>query len=159
TLRCKTLVVYYDQDSAATPGVPKTSSMGPTGTQQIRRMEAKGGVIVTQNDQVASGDNGDFDMPSNIVTLTGSVVVTQGQNVIKGGKLTVDLTTGVSHVSGGADRVQSLIIPSNGPKPETKPETKPGDAKTGDAKTGPAAAPAATGSVPKQRPQHPSGLY
>ena len=41
------------------------------GSQQIRRLEAKGGVIVTQKDQTATGDTGMFDMRANTVTLTG----------------------------------------------------------------------------------------
>jgi lipopolysaccharide export system protein LptA len=157
TLRCKTLVVYYDQD--ASPGAPKTGAFGPTGSQQIRRMEAKGGVIVTQKDQIASGDTGVYDMPSNTMTLIGSVTVTQGQNVTQGQKLIVDLTTGVSHVVGGAGgRVQTLIVPKNenkaDNKADNKAETKPGDSKQGDSRPG--IAPAA---APKQRPAQPSGLY
>ena len=144
-LRCKTLVVFYDQTDT-TGSVPKTSSVGPTGTQQIRRMEAKGGVVVTQKDQTATGDSGVYDMPANTVTLIGSVVVTQGQNIIKGERLVVDLTTGISHVEG---RVSGLLIPNNAPKIE-RPDSK--------------AAPEAKGAPPAQAPKqqrqlHPSGIY
>jgi len=145
-LRCKTLVVFYDQDNTPA-GAVKTSSVGPSGTQQIRRMEAKGGVVVTQKDQTASGDSGVYDMPANTVTLIGSVVVTQGQNIIKGERLVVDLTSGISHVEG---RVSGLLIPNNAPKVErpdskTAPETK--------------GAPPAQAPKPQQRPLHPSGIY
>ena len=51
---------------------------GAGGSQQIKRAEAKGDVLVTQKDQTAKGDNGVFDMKTNTVTLTGNVVVTQG---------------------------------------------------------------------------------
>ncbi len=150
TLRCKTLVVYYDQDQAA--GAAKTSSVGPTGSQQIRRMVAKGEVVVTKNDQTATGENGVYDMPANTVTLIGSVVVTQGQNVIKGGRLIVDLTTGISHVEGGpGEPVQSLIIPKSAPTAPAA-ESKPAPETR-------AAPPAQAPKPQQQRSLHPSGLY
>jgi lipopolysaccharide export system protein LptA len=104
-LRCKVLVVFYEEE----PGQPSmpAAQPGPGGQQQIRRMEAKGGVVVTQKDQTAVGDLGEFEMRANTVTLTGNVVVTQGQDVVRGHKLVVDLTTGVSKFDGG--RVDALF--------------------------------------------------
>jgi lipopolysaccharide export system protein LptA len=108
TLKCKALVVYYDGD--ATGSGMKTANPGPGGQQQIRRLEAKGGVVVTQKDQTATGDNGTFDMRANTVTLVGNVMVTQGPNVLRGDRLVVDLTTGVSRVeSGSRGRVEGLF--------------------------------------------------
>jgi lipopolysaccharide export system protein LptA len=107
-LRCKTLAVFYDQDgtgNALTPAKP-----GPAGQQRIRRLEARGGVVVTQKDQTATGDLGTFDMAANTVTLSGNVVVTHGQSILRGQRLTVNLTTGVSQVEGG--RVQALFQPT-----------------------------------------------
>jgi lipopolysaccharide export system protein LptA len=118
TLQCKTLVVYYEPGGkpAGKPGGMKTAQSTPGGEQQIRRVEAKGGVVVTQKDQVASGENGLFDTSANTVTLMGNVVVTQGQNVLRGDKLVVNLTTGVSHVeSAGQGRVQGLFAPGSRP--------------------------------------------
>jgi lipopolysaccharide export system protein LptA len=109
-LRCKSLVVFYEQDGE---GGDKNKSLpaatpGPGGEQRIKRLEARGGVVVTQKDQTATGELGVFDMKKNTVTLTGNpVVMTQGQNVLRGEKLVVDLTSGVSRVEGG--RVQGLF--------------------------------------------------
>ena len=100
-LRCKVLVVYYESDALKTGGQPAQSA--PPGQQQIRRMLAKGNVVVNQKDQTATGDNADYDMRSNVVTLTGNVVVTQGKNVLRGQRLVVNLTTGVSRVEGGVE--------------------------------------------------------
>src|SRR5207342_1154062 len=52
-LRCKSLVVFYEQGGE---DAPKTKTMpaatpGPGGEQKIKRLEARGGVIVTQKDQ------------------------------------------------------------------------------------------------------------
>jgi lipopolysaccharide export system protein LptA len=119
TMLCKSLVVLYEQDepSGKSKKTMKAATPGPGGEQKIKRLEARGNVIVTQKDQTATGELGIFDMPSNTVTLTGNVVMTQGQNVLRGDKLVVNLTTGVSRVEsskGGLGRVEGLFIPSGG---------------------------------------------
>jgi lipopolysaccharide export system protein LptA len=152
TLRSKTLVVFYDDESAPKPAKPPPPIAGapdaPPISQQIRRVEAKGGVFVIQKDQTATGESGVFDMQANTVTLLGNVVISQGQNVVKGDRLTVDLTSGTSRVecgkSQGQCRVQALIQPG---------------AMRGE-KAGNEAAPASgpAHEVPRQRPQ-PAGLH
>ena len=119
-MRCKVLVVYYEESAAKGSG-PKTADPGPAGSSQIRRMEARGNVVVTQKEQTATGDRGDFDMRTNTVTLSGKVVVTKGQDVLRGERLVVNLTDGVSRLEGG--RVEALFEPKN--KPEQKSEQKP----------------------------------
>lgn len=120
TLKCKTLVVYYDQNSSGAKMM--AAQPGPAGSQQIRRLEAKGDVVVTQKDQIATGESGVFDMKTNTVTLVGKVVVTQGQNVLRGDRLMVDLTTGVSRVeSDKTGRVEGLFLPSSAKDVRTGP--------------------------------------
>jgi len=117
-MRCKTLVVFYEQDDGADKSKTMTAAdPGPGGEQRIKRLEARGDVVVTQKNQTATGNLGLFDMETNTVTLTGNVVMTQGQNVLRGDKLVVDLTTGVSHVVSGKNgegRVQGLFMPGSG---------------------------------------------
>ena len=114
-LRCKSLVVFYEQDGQSSDAnkTLQAASPGPGGSQRIKRLEARGGVIVTQKDQTATGELGVFDMKSNTVTLTGNpVVMTQGQSVLRGDRLVVDLTSGVSRVEAGKNgqgRVQMLL--------------------------------------------------
>lgn len=132
-MRCKSLLVFYEQDDAkpapAKGGKPmRQAEPGPGGNQKIKKLEARGGVIVTQKEQTATGDLGIFDMPSNTVTLTGNVVMTQGKNVLRGDKLIVDLVNGVSRVESGKNghgRVQGLFLPSSG---GGMPDMKPGGA-------------------------------
>lgn len=131
-LRCKTLVVFYEPDkdapgAKAAPPVTSAASSASSGEQKIKRLEARGGVVVTQNDQIATGDSALFEMASNTVTLTGNVVVTQGQNVLRGERLVVDLNTGVSKVfsgKGGDGRVQGLFLPGNNDGP-SMPQMNP----------------------------------
>jgi lipopolysaccharide export system protein LptA len=155
TMRSKILVVFYEDDSAAKPAKPVAPPAGTSQTvaqpgQQIKRVEAKGGVIVVQKDQTATGENGVFDMRANTVTLLGNVVISQGPNVVKGDRLTVDMTTGVSRVESGKGpgqgRVQALIQPGPG-KPEGHSQESAPSRDTPSRDT------------PRQRAQQPSGLY
>jgi len=122
TMKCQTLVVFYGQeiglagDKEAAAG-PKTTPL--TGAQNIRRIEAHGGVTVVSKDQNATGDLGVYDLASKTITLTGNVVVSQGANVIHGERVVVDTTTGNARVessSAGAapSRVRALIVPNSG---------------------------------------------
>ncbi|HET7850451.1 MAG TPA: LptA/OstA family protein [Pseudolabrys sp.] len=119
-LRCKSLVVFYEQSAAGSKGDSGTltaATPGPGGQQHIKRLEARGGVVVTQKDQTATGDTGLFDMKTNTVTLSGHVTMTQGENVLRGDKLVVDLTNGVSRVESGKNgqgRVQGLFHSGGG---------------------------------------------
>jgi lipopolysaccharide export system protein LptA len=182
TLRSKTLVVFYDdesdaakQDAAKQDGASKPDAQKPAKppagaananadaapiSQQIRRVEAKGGVLVTQKEQSATGESGIFDMQANTVTLLGNVVISQGQNVVRGDRLTVDLTSGVSRVECGKTqgqcRVQALIQPNS-----MKGDKEKADKEKADKDKPGTEAPAATGSVrDAPRPRAPtSGLY
>ena len=76
-MRCKSLIVLLRRGTRRR-GV-KTAEPGPGRQAEIRRLEAKGGVIVNQKDQTATGDSGIFDMRANTVTLIGNVMVTRGR--------------------------------------------------------------------------------
>ena len=111
TMLCKTLVVFYDNDQSD-PKKPamKSSTPGPGGSSSIRKLEAKGGVTVTQKDSTVTGDRGVFDMRANTVTMFGNVLLTKEKNVLRGDRLVVDLTTGVSRVESDGQRGVSGIF-------------------------------------------------
>lgn len=132
-LRCKSLLVFYEQDNVPdAKSADKSKTMtaatpGPNGEQKIKRLEARGAVVVTQKEQTATGELGIFDMKTNTVTLTGNVVMTTGPNVLRGDKLVVDLTSGVSRVESaknGTGRVQGLFLPGSA-GPDIKPGAMP----------------------------------
>jgi len=132
TMRCRSLVVFYGQEvgigesgGEATTGTAAKSSLGGTkGAQNIRRIEARGGVTVLTKDQSASGDLGIYDLKTKTITLSGNVVVSQGQNVIHGERVVVDTETGNARVESGGSgagasagsggRVRALIQPGKG---------------------------------------------
>jgi lipopolysaccharide export system protein LptA len=129
TMKCKSLVVFYEQDAEADtkdakkPKTMQAATPGPGGQQKIKRLEAHGNVIVLQKDQTATGELGIFDMKANTVTLSGGVLMTQGQNTLRGDKLIVDLTTGVSRVESGKNgqgRVQGMFQPGSATVPDIK---------------------------------------
>ena len=124
-MKCQTLVVFYGKEvgiAGATAALEaKPSGPMPQSAQNIRRIEARGGVTVVTKDQTASGDLGIYDLVSKTITLTGNVVVSQGQNVIHGERVVVDMVTGNARVEstneGGATtpgRVRALIQPNKG---------------------------------------------
>jgi lipopolysaccharide export system protein LptA len=153
TLHCKVLVVYYDGGQAGGPAV-KSSTPAPAGSQQIRRIEATGSVVVTQKGQTATGEKAIYDMTDDTVRLFpapgGFVAVTQGPNVVRGPRLIVHLDTGVSHFEGDGG-VYSLIMPNS-----TKSENQPAAAPAQHPAPTPRASPRA---APKARSTNPSGLY
>lgn len=123
-MRCRSLVVFYDSQGQQSGGqTMKAAAAGPGGSSSISRLEATGGVTVTQKDQVATGETALFDMKANTVTLKGNVVVTQGGNVMRGDRLVVDLTSGVSRVDGSGP--VKLLIPQGGGAGD-KPGASPG---------------------------------
>jgi lipopolysaccharide export system protein LptA len=122
TIKCQTLVVFYGQElgiggAASGTAAAKPSTPVPTNAQNIRKIEARGGVTVSTKDQKASGDLGVYDLKAKTITLTGNVVVSQGDDVIHGERVVVDTVTGNAHVEsmngGGAapSRVRALIQP------------------------------------------------
>ena len=109
TMRSKVLVVFYEQDDKSGK-TQKAASPGPGGSSNIKRLEAKGNVIVTQKEQTVTGNEGIFEMKTNTITMSGNVVMTQNDNVIKGDRLIVNMETGLSRVEMAAGgRVNALL--------------------------------------------------
>jgi lipopolysaccharide export system protein LptA len=122
-MRCKELTVHYNAE--ALPAQPaSTQAVAP---QQIRKLVASGGVIITSKDQRATGNVGIYDTRANTVTLSGNVVVVQGPNVLRGDKLIVDLTSGLSRLEAegkatAPGRVHGLFVPGSVKEPPPVPE-------------------------------------
>jgi lipopolysaccharide export system protein LptA len=127
TMKCQKLVVFYGEEVGIAQQAggepkppPKPAGDAPKNPQNIRRIEARGGVTVVTKDQNASGDLGVYDLIQKTITLTGNVVVSQGQNVIHGEKVIVDTVTGTARVESGNQgggaatpgRVRALIQPN-----------------------------------------------
>jgi lipopolysaccharide export system protein LptA len=130
TMTSKTLVVFYESSggSGTTPPAPtnakagaksagapmQSATPGPGGASSIKRLEARGNVVVVQKDQVVTGETAVFDTKSNLITMLGGVVLTQCKNVLRGDRLMVDMTTGVSRVESDSGKVQALLPQGGG---------------------------------------------
>ena len=119
TMTSKTLVVFYEsKDSGQAPAPAKSAKAapmqsaqpGPGGSSSIKRLEARGNVVVTQKDQVVTGETAVFDTRTNLITMLGGVVLTQCKNVLRGDRLMVDMTTGVSRVESDSGKVQGMFV-------------------------------------------------
>jgi len=130
TMTSKTLVVFYESSQATTaapaqagnakgaksPAPMQAATPGPGGASSIKRLEARGNVVVTQKDQVVTGETAIFDTKTNLITMLGGhgdqVVLTQCKNVLRGDRLFVDMTTGVSRVESDSGKVQGMFAQS-----------------------------------------------
>jgi lipopolysaccharide export system protein LptA len=123
TMTSKSLVVFYDSKSQQATAAPaKTNSTaksppppllsaapGPGGSSSIKRLEARGKVVVTHKDQTVTGETAVFDTKANLITMLGGVVLTQCKNVLRGDRLVVDMTTGVSRVESNGGKVSGMF--------------------------------------------------
>jgi lipopolysaccharide export system protein LptA len=131
TMTSKTLVALYESAPAAAPpanakAAAKSAPMrsttpGPGGSSSVKRLEARGNVVVARKDQVVTGETAVIDTKANLITVLGGVVLTQCKNVLRGDRLLVDMTTGVSRVESDSGKVQALLPQGDGgdcpPKP------------------------------------------
>lgn len=115
-MKAKKMIIFYDKPPESAASVAAT----PNETTSIRRVEAEGGVVITDKDQIATGDNGIYENATDTVTLTGNVTLSKGKNVTKGSKLVYNLGTGVANVeAGGTGRVTSSFVTSDKPSTGT----------------------------------------
>jgi lipopolysaccharide export system protein LptA len=111
-LKAGKMTVYYVKDAgtAAKGTVANASAM--TGSANIDHLVVDDKVYIKSNDQIATGDNGTFDMKTEVLVLSGDeVVLSQGPNVLKGCKLTVQMKSGLAQVDGCGKRVMMSITP------------------------------------------------
>ena len=88
------------------------------GKLDLVRLEADGGVEVKTADTYATSAKGNYDLTTDIMTLSGDVKVTNAGNQFNGEFAEVNVKTGVSRLLGsasGSGKVKSLIMPSSEP--------------------------------------------
>ena len=116
-MKAKKMQIFYvrSEEGQAAP------AEGEAGAA-IKRVEAEGGVIILEKDQIATGDKGVYEATTDVMTMTGNVALSKGQNVTKGQKLVYNLGTGVATVdAGGTGRVSSSFVSGGDTK---KPATQ-----------------------------------
>lgn len=107
------MIAYYTNDTQKKDGQ----------AWSINKIITLGNVILTNKNQKAYGDKGEYDMATEILELTGRVMLTKDGNILKGNKLVYHLKNGNSKIFSDNDqnqpkaRVKAVLIPKN--KPET----------------------------------------
>lgn len=98
-IRTAELVATFTGESGL--GLPTSGGSAANkqqGSTQLTRVRAPQKVEVTSADgQSATGDQGDFDVKANKVTLTGNVAVKKGSSVAYGPKVLIDMITGLTY--------------------------------------------------------------
>lgn len=86
---------------------------GPDGKLQIKRVVAKGNVVITTKTELVSADHGTYDHQSGVAEMTGNVKLTRGDSQLNGDRAVVNLKTGVSRLLArrGGGRVRGLFVP------------------------------------------------
>jgi lipopolysaccharide export system protein LptA len=110
-LKAGKMTVYYAQGAGS----------ATTGSANIDRLEVEDKIYVKSENQVATGDQGSFDMKTEVLVLSGKqVVLSEGTNVLVGCKLTVQMQTGLAQVDGcqgggtaEGGRVKMLLQPGS----------------------------------------------
>jgi len=144
----KPSAVASTDPGAGAPQAPKPPAsgdksgmaLGDNGTK-ITRIYARGDVVINSDeDQTTTGDLADYDVPGQMVTVSGNVVLTQGKNVLKGDRLVINLTTGESRFDPGTAnsakpaRIKAIFQKQDaGSDDDAANKDKPADEKTGNA--------------------------
>jgi lipopolysaccharide export system protein LptA len=82
------------------------------------RMTAQGHVVVDSPSGQAVGDTGIYDVPDQILRLTGHVVLTKDQNVMRGTALEYSTATGLAKMTAGETQAQAAAPGITSPPPE-----------------------------------------
>lgn len=115
-MRAQKMTVYYREDSPNDPSEPAEAAALGKG---IYRIESQGKVFFTTPQETAQGDTAIYYVDTNTINLENNVYLTRGKNVLKGSKLTYNLTSGRSVLTGGSattqttGRVRGLFVPGN----------------------------------------------
>jgi lipopolysaccharide export system protein LptA len=89
----------------------KDGGSATTGSSKIERLEVDDKVYVKSEKQVATGDQGEFNLKTDMLTLSGSkVVLSEGPNVLVGCKLTVEMKSGRAQIDGCASQQKRVIM-------------------------------------------------
>ena len=99
----------------------------PGGALEMTRIDAQGNVVITTPSDVARGQQGVYNLKTNIATLTGDVRLTRGDNHLNGQTAEVNMNTGISRLLSTGDRtggrVRGLFVPGQAPGGAGTPTT------------------------------------
>lgn len=108
-IKADRLLLYYKKDGGKKD---KTGAKAVDGAGDLDKIEAKGNVIVTQKQRVATGDEAVYIHDNGQIIMTGNPVLRDGKNTIKGDKVIVFINEDRGVVeSNPQKRVKAVIYP------------------------------------------------
>ena len=103
------LILYYKKQAGKKEA---TGVKAMEGTGDLEKIEAKGHVVVTQKERVATGDEAVYYQDSGQIIMTGNATLRDGKNTIKGDKVIVFVNENRGVVeSKDKKRVKAVIYP------------------------------------------------
>jgi lipopolysaccharide export system protein LptA len=108
-IKADKLLLYYKKDGGKKE---KVGDKAVEGAGDLDKIEAKGHVIVTQKQRIATGDEAVYLHDSGQIIMTGNPVLRDGKNTIKGDKVIVFVNEDRGVVeSNSQKRVKAVIYP------------------------------------------------
>ncbi|KEP67903.1 organic solvent tolerance protein OstA [Thioclava dalianensis] len=92
------VLIAQDQMRLKAPKVEVNYAKGDT--SKISTLHATGGVTLVSATDAAEAQEAVYDVAAGTVVMTGNVLLTQGDNVMSGNRLDVDLSTGMGQMQG-----------------------------------------------------------
>jgi lipopolysaccharide export system protein LptA len=106
------LFFYYknEQDKKDKIGTKEIETSG-----ELDKIEAKGNVVITQKERLATSEEASFNQESGQIIMTGNAYLREGKNTIRGCKIIVytneERASVVPCTSGKNERVKAVIYP------------------------------------------------
>ncbi len=105
-------ILHYKKEGMKTKQNDENVNMGIANTGDIKKIEARGNVIIKQKEKVVTGDNAIFYNDEQKVVVTGNPVMKEGNNIIKGDRIIFFLKENRGLVeSSSTKRVTATIYP------------------------------------------------
>ncbi len=105
--------------------------IGRDGKSRIHRIDAFDNVLVSSPTEIATGNQGVYNVKTGIAILSGSVKITRGENQLSGEYAEIDLNSGVSRLFGSAkQRVQGYFAPDGLTEKARRRSGRNGEKKT-----------------------------
>ena len=111
-LKSDQLFLYYKNESGKKDKIG-TKEIEASG--ELDKIEAKGNVVITQKERLATSEEASYNQESGQIVMTGNAILREGKNTVTGCKVIVytneDRGSVVPCTSGKNERVKAVIYP------------------------------------------------
>ncbi len=105
---------------------PAGQSQAEQPCEEIRQLIAEDNVLYTAPDLKIRGDRAEYDYPTDTIVITGDVIMTRGDEaVMRGTRIVYNVGEGVSRMTAGGSRVNTILTPKSDDSGSTPPAPAP----------------------------------